>query len=68
MRPLRRVMVIILVFGGHVVLRHFARFHLRNIRILCVFDPLDGAGLERITFLREFLDTSESTSAVSGSP
>ena len=53
----QRLSVFILIFFRHVILRHFVRIDLLLLIGLCVFDTHHDAGLERIPFLEQLVNT-----------
>jgi len=50
------------VFRRDIIFRNFVGRDLGNIRVFGILDPVHGLGLERVTFLLQFLD------ALGGSP
>jgi len=52
-----RLSVFILIFFRHVILRHLVCMDLPLLIVLCIFDTLHDAGLERIPFLEQLVDT-----------
>jgi len=48
--------VVVQVFLGDIVFRHFARFHLGNVGGLSILDSVDNPGFERIPLLDQLFN------------